>query len=580
MGVAVLAGAGAARAATVTPGPTDGIITSFSVTPSSTAAAGHPGVAIAASFNYPTSGDSVKDLVIALPPGLDLAIADVAATCSSAQLIANACPGGSLIGTGTDDVQLAGALPMSQSVSIYLMPPPVTSDLAGVGLVIKSPGGDAYVSNGGLALSVPDGATAPQFVIVIPSLPNTAAEPVSQAAPASITTVDLDLSATTPGGEPLTRMPASCAIADSTMFADSYDDEYGAAGSSFAPTGCPLPYTPTLSAMASRTSDGAGVLSLTLSDPAPLTQGTTDQLSLMMPAGFGLGSAPVTCSETDLLACPSGSEIATIAGTSPLFGSESLGGTLYLTPALASGDLFGLTAAIRTIGSTVLQNPIIATGAITAAGSRTVLTLTGLPDVPLAKLTLTMPGTVLASCSTNPTTVSGTAVQQPAETGSYASADPLSDPVSVTGCPASALPHQSANPKLFGVGLTGIGSGNPVLRFTLSGSQLTGFQLQLPSGLAFRRQDRSAVQVWARSATGSLVFPSLLLQSGPTHLLVRLKTPAVKLRVSFGPGVLTATKALVRQAHLRQIGALSFPVTPTVSGGKPATLNATVRRPR
>lgn len=128
------------------PAMATGVVSSFTLTPSSTQAGGNPNVTADLTFDYTgtSSTDSVKRVTITLPPGLVASIANVPATCSSAQLSANTCPAGAQIGTGSVTTNIT-----PRDAKLYLMPSPTPGDAAGFGVVVLV-GASVYTGTGTL----------------------------------------------------------------------------------------------------------------------------------------------------------------------------------------------------------------------------------------------------------------------------------------------------------------------------------------------------------------------------------------------------------------------------------------------
>ena len=104
-------------------------VSSFAVTPSTTAASGHPNLTIAVKFALPASG--VKDIALHLPAGL-AANPSAFAYCSRGDLIGYLCPATSRLGSFTV-VAVAYGLEFPFSANLYNMRPrPTERVLVGV----------------------------------------------------------------------------------------------------------------------------------------------------------------------------------------------------------------------------------------------------------------------------------------------------------------------------------------------------------------------------------------------------------------------------------------------------------------
>jgi hypothetical protein len=109
-------------------------VSTFSVTPSTTAAGGHPNLAISVAFAEPTTG--VKDIALHLPAGLT-ANPNAFAYCSRRRLVRYICPAKSRLGSFTV-VVLAYGIQLPFRADLYNMRPAPTERVR-IGTPIPTP---------------------------------------------------------------------------------------------------------------------------------------------------------------------------------------------------------------------------------------------------------------------------------------------------------------------------------------------------------------------------------------------------------------------------------------------------------
>lgn len=348
-----------------TQAPASGVLSSFTLTPVSTQAGANPDVTADLTFDYGASTtDSVRTVTIDLAPGLIASILNVPATCTQAELTANACPAGSQIGSGTATVNGA-----SYDTGLYLMPPPTPADGAGFGTVVRA-GGNAYTGLGTLdVVSGAGGQPVGEVKLGVPVVNN---EQVDE--------LRATMHGSTADGRPFTRLPTSCALASTDVSVATAEGDSGSGSDSFVPTGCPsLGYGPALAAVqAIKDSGDDGVeLIASLSQPNAMTESATKALALHWPSSLVPNAAAVGT-------CFSGRPctIGTAAGTSPLAPPSYLNGGVVTLGGTAQAPTMTVTFPAPI--------PLSLTGAIDLV-NRTV-TFSALPDLPLSRLTVDIAG--------------------------------------------------------------------------------------------------------------------------------------------------------------------------------------------
>jgi hypothetical protein len=354
----LLVGIGAA------PAMADGVLSSFTLTPSSTQAGGHPDITADLQFLYGNGTDSVNQVTIMLAPGVIASILDVPATCSPQELSANACPAGSQIGTGTVTTNVT-----PRAATLYLMPPPTPSDGAGFGAVVVV-GSDIVTGLG--SLDVVDGVDGRPVGVVKLNVPVVNSQQVNR--------LVATMNAATTDAKPFTRMPTSCEIASSSATVATVGAGTGSGSDSFVPTGCSaLTYTPAVTAV-DVTDDpgGAGAeMVLSIAQPNAAAESATKAVAVDLPPSLVPKVDPAA-------ACLSGTPctIGTATGTSPLMpdsylsaGTVTLGGTGVAPTVTVS---FPEPVALSISGTVD-----VATG---------VVTFPNVPDLPLSTLRVAITG--------------------------------------------------------------------------------------------------------------------------------------------------------------------------------------------
>lgn len=359
-----------------------GVLSSFTLTPSSTQAGGDPDVTADLAFSYADATDSVKSATITLAPGLVASIANVPATCSPEQLRANACPVGSQIGTGT--VTTNGT---PRAAALYLMPPPTPSDGAGLGAVVVV-GSDIVTGLG--SLDIVPGVDGRPFGVVKIGVPVVRSERVDR--------LVATMHSTTADGRPFTRLPTSCATASSSATVETAEANSGAGSDSFDPTGCSaLGYAPALTAVDVTGDTGAGgvELVLSISQPNAATESATKAVEVDLPPSL----VP--------LAGPAASGCLT--GTPCAIGTATATSWLMPDSYLSSGTVtLGGTGAAPTVTVT-FPEPVALSIVGTVDVANGLVTFPNLPDLPLSTLRVAITGTpagkVLATTTCAPADV-------------------------------------------------------------------------------------------------------------------------------------------------------------------------------
>lgn len=582
-------GSAVARSAAATPACSSslsthspGVVSSFCFQPAATGAGSAQTLNTAITFDYGKgSDDTVKDIAVTLPPGLLAIPTAVPAICTMAELQSESCPSASQVGTGTvtaDDPQLP-LLAIPATATMYAMAVP-TADAAtdvayfGLDIMLRSvpkPGASPLVAaTAGASIATVGGQPAVQFAFA--GLPNHLPLGTNGSLPLQVTALTLWIDGTLDSGAAYTRLPTSCAPAVTTLSVDTYAGADGGGTDQFTPTDCAsLPFSPAVSVSAAKDAGDLGVqFSSTITQPAG--QAAQQALTLAVPAAT-LGP--------DLVAAAG--DFGTIVGTAtadtpilpkPLTGTVTLGGTVsapQLTITFPPPVPLTLTGSVDLIGNSV--------------------TFSGLPDVPLSSLNVTLFGGASALYGSICTQPSGSV--EASMTGQNGASASVSAPFTISNCtaltpsvgtpvstastttpPASppATPPTSSSgkkkqtpAKVSKGSLSGLASGAAVLRFTLTAgsAKLTAFTVSLPSGLSFASKAlRKGVSV-----SGGRV-KSLRLSGGA--LVVTLRSGASRLTVRASASALNERTALQGKVRARKVKTLVVSIVANGAGQRTA----------
>jgi hypothetical protein len=510
-----------------------------------------------------TGTDSPKDLTINLPPGLlsNAAIDNGAClkTAASGSPTA-ACQVGSGTVTAQPDLPILGRLPapVSVPVSFYLVKPPSSGDLAGLevysselgeqlgstGDVLIRPSGDPNGVGATIKLLLPDTLT-----LTLPILGKV------NAAPISIT----QIASTFDGLRYPTTCPSSPAKLTATV--DSYQNPSPQTQSRpLSVTGCgALSYNPSFTASARKDSADKGV-ALTTNVTETGSMAPSQSVSLSFPTavlGPNLGSLANLC--------------RTLSGSCPQVGSVTAQSSLYPTAltgrAFFTGNSNGLTLTL------VFPAPF----PLTLIGSIDLVhnsaTFSGLPDIPLTSLAVTLDGGPKALFDTDCATPSGTAAAKLVDQNGDMSRS-LSSSFSVVGCPgvsssgsgsgsttsgssatSSGSTATASGTRLSGRSVRGLAAGRPSLTFRVSAARhrpkIRRMTVSLPSGLRFRGHAVHHRMLVRGVTVKAARLRSAVLSHG--RLVLTLRRAARRATVTLGPRSLRESKALRTRARAHKL---------------------------
>jgi hypothetical protein len=353
-----------------------------------------------------TGTDSPRDLTIDLPAGL-LANASInGGGCLRTRDVAGAaCEIGSGSVTATPDLVglLNLPLPVSVPVNFYLVPPPAPGDLAGLAVTGL---GEQLGATGDIKIR-PSGDPAGVGVTISLVLPNQLPLTLQGLPPLNLTPISVtEINSTFDA----LRYPTACpkTPADLSVTVDSYADP--ATHSLAAPlrvTDCAsLPYAPAFKTTAVRdTGDRQVRLGTTITQTA--NQATTRSVVLAFPtATFAPNLAAIgsLCLDPGSGSCQA---VGSASATSPLY-PATLDAKAYLT-----GSSSGLSLTLVFPA----PFPLTLTGAVNLLKDSA--TFTGLPDIPLTDLTVSLAGGLqglfLTTCQAPTGTATATLIDQNAD---------------------------------------------------------------------------------------------------------------------------------------------------------------------
>ena len=499
----------------------------------------------------PTGTDSPQHMTLNLPPGL-LANASIdgGACLKTVDLDDSACQ----VGSGTVTAYAFGTVPIPANVTFDLVPPPAAGDLAG--LAVNSNGtqigatADIKVRPSG----DPDGVGITiQFL-----LPNTLF-----GTPISIH----EISSTFDG----LRYPATCPATPQsfTVSADSYSDAtVHTVSAPLTVTGCSsLAYSPAFAVAVTRDSADNKVKVVT-----QVTQSATEapsrSVALALPGAqlqTNIAALGQLCRSLSSGTC---SPVGSVTASSPDY-PKPLTGQAYLT---SSGARLTLTLVFPP------PFPLTLIGAVDLVHNIT--TFTGLPDIPLTDLDVTLdsgPASLFATDCHAPTgTATATLTDQ---NGDRTATVPAR--FTVSGCPSSSSSSGGSSPGGLAVSApaaSALKTGNPSLRFKLKdakgAAKLRALTIELPRGLsiiAHRAGGRLTIN-GVRLAGGAI--KSLSLSHG--HLVITLKRAVSSVTVTLTGAALRESAGLRTKAKAGKLKRLALTVIAQNTKGRRSTVHVQV----
>jgi hypothetical protein len=501
----------------------------------------------------PTASDSPQHMTLNLPPGL-LANASIngGACLKTADLDDTACQ----VGTGTVTAYAFGTVPVPANVTFDLVPPPAAGDLAG--LAVNSNGtqigatADIKVRRSG----DPDGVGVTiQFL-----LPN-----MLFGTPISIH----EISSTFDG----LRYPSTCPTTPQsfTVSADSYSDAtVHTISAPLAVTGCSsLSYSPAFAVTATRDSADNKVKVVTRVTQSP-TEAPSRSVALALPGAqlqTNIAALGQLCRSLSSGSC---SPVGSVTASSPDY-PKALTGQAYLTN---SGSNLTLTLVFPP------PFPLTLIGAVDLVHN--VTTFTGLPDIPLTDLDVTLDSGPAALFATDCHAPTGTAAATLTnQNGDRTVTVPAK--FTISGCPSSrtgsgAGGSPGAGRVLSAPAASGLKTGHPSLRFKLQvakgAAKLRAFTIELPRGLSIiaHRARRTLTVKGVRLSGGAI--RSLSLSRG--NLVIALKRAVSSVAVTLTGAALRESAALRAQAKAHKLKRLALTVIARNAKGRRSTVHVQV----
>lgn len=498
----------------------------------------------------PTGSDSPDQLTLGLPSGLLAnAAIDGGACLTTADLNDTACQ----VGTGTVTAYAYGTIPITTNVTFDLVPPPAAGDLAG--LAVNSSG--TQVGSTAAIKVRPSGDPAGVGVTIGFVLPNTLS-----GVPISIH----EISSIFDG----LRYPATCPNAPQafTVSADSYaDSTVHTTSAPLAVTGCTaLRYAPAFALTATR-DHGDKQVSVITTVTQSASEAPSRALALALPYAQlqpNLQGVGRLCQNIASGTC---TPVGSVTAVSPLY-PKPLVGQAYLT-----GSITGLTLTL------VFPSPFPLTLVGSVDLATNVTTFTGLPDIPLTGLTVSLAaggeGLFASDCSAPTGTASATLTDQNGDRTVDAPAR-----FTVAGCPSSAGGGSSGAGAVHvsAPAAAGLASGHPTLSFRVSvarrAAKLRALTVTLPRGLS----------IAAHRSGGRLSFRGVRVRGGTVRtlslshgkLVIRLKRAVSGLTVTLAGPALAESGGLRAQARRHAVKRLTLRVLAVTARGKRTTITIRV----
>jgi hypothetical protein len=475
----------------------------------------------------PSSGDAPDNLTLNLPPGL-LANASIAggACLEAADLTDTACQ----VGSGTVTALVGGVVPVPTSVTFDLVPRPGPGDLAG--LAVNSNG--TQIGSTAAVRVRPSGDPDGVGVTIAFVLPNSL-----YGQNIAIT----EIKSTFDG----LRYPTTCPTTPQnfSIAANSYaDPTVHTAAAPLAVTGCAnLHFSPTFKVSATRDRTDKGV-AVTTDIGQAATESPSRSVSLALPVSVlppNVASVKFLCAN---LASGTCTPVGSATATSPLY-PKALTGQAYLT-----GTFTGLTLTLIFPA----PFPLTLTGTVDLTSNTT--TFTGLPDIPLTDLKVTLnsgPNALFEGSCSAPTGTATAALTD--QNGDRSATVPTK--FTLGGCAGGAGGSGrsggggASRARLSGVRFSGLRSGQPAVSFRVSGVRMTTLTVELPAGLRAR-----AVRSGVRASAG--VLKSVSLSHG--HLIVRLRRAVTATTIGIRGHALSESTSLRRRARTRKLKRLTLTV--------------------
>ena len=513
----------------------------------------------------PTGNDTPKDVTLNLPPGL---LANATIDNGGCLQTADIETSTSQIGSGTVDAVLDGTIPVPTNVGFFLVPPPSPNDLAGLAVAAA---GEQIGTTSPIVIR-PSGDPDGVGVTIDLVLPNTL-----EGQTLSITEIDSTFTGL--------RFPTTCPStpANVTIAANSYaDPTVKSSQTPLSVTGCSsLSYQPKYSLTVARDA-GDRVVKVATTITQGATEAPSSSIMLAFPSNViapSLSGLSNLCTTASTSGC---TPVGSVTASSPLYPTP-LTGNAYLTG--QSTDISGLTLTL------VFPPPFPLTLVGKVDLVNVTATFSGLPDIPLTNLGVTLnggPNGLFASlCAPSSGTSTATLTDQ---NGDKTATDPAA--FTVSGCPGKSSgngggssgssgssgsgTNKAGKPKLTGVTLADLATGKPRLSFTATAGKdapkLRSLTVSLPKGLTVVAKRVHGKRTVAVKLTGAKL-KSATLSGG--KLVITATKPASKLSVKLT--ALRESASLKTKAKAKKLKGLKLRVVMRNANGKQTTASAAVR---
>jgi hypothetical protein len=531
------------------------------VTPSSTAplpagATGNLGLDLKFS---PTLGDSPKDLTLNLPPGLlSNAAIDQGGCLKTVDIQTTTCQ----IGSGTVDALVVG-IPVPTNVGFFLVPPPAPGDLAGLAVASN---GDQIGTTAAITIR-PSGNPAGVGATINFVLPNTL-----DGFPLQIE----EINSTFDG----LRFPTSCPStpAQLTVAVDSYGDSTVKTAAAPVPvTGCSgLAFSPKYSIGVARDANDRNVKVAT-----QITQSATESPSSSVTLGF-----PSDVFSASLKGLTNLCTTGPASGKCTPVGSVQAASPLYPTPLTGQAYLTGSVTNLKGLTLTLVfpsPFPLTLVGAVHLQNLTT--TFSGLPDIPLTNLSVTLNGGPAALFSTLCTQTSGVSTATLTDQNGDKTAT-VKAPFTETGCPGGGNnggggggthggSGKAGRPAIHAASFGGLGARKPTLRFAATAGAhrpaISALTVRLPKGLkAVVRRAHGRHTVRHVSVKGAKLRSATVSHGA---LVIKLRRAARHLVVTLKRGSLSESRALATKVRRKHVKSLPLSVIVRNAKGKRTTLH-------
>jgi hypothetical protein len=577
---AVAGAVAVAGMAALAPAASAAISPSMSVTTATPVAAGSTtNLGLDLKFN-PSGGDAPDQVILNLPPGV-LANASI----NNGQCISGAIPTdfsndtACQLGSGQVTAIAFGNVPVPTGVDFYLTPPPAAGDLAG--LAVATTTGDPVGTTNAIVVR-PSGDPDGVGVTLDLTLPNNLS-----GVPVAVSEINSTFTGT--------RMPATCPATPAAITLTA--NTYSAPGTSLpasAPlpvAGCAaLPYAPKYSLTATRDATDKSVKLATTITQAP-TESPNSSVSLAFPlsvVGPAIsGLVPLCPGNPATSKC---TPVGSVTAQSPDY-PLALTGQAYLTGSIAGLSLTLLFPApfpLTLVGTVDLKN--------------NTATFSGLPDIPLTSLAVTLNGGKAGLFDTNCSTQSGVSTATLTDQNGDKSVK-LPTQFALTGCPASTGTGSGsgtgsgtgagsgsgsgsspaiAKPHVTTSKVKGLKTGKPSLSFKViagKGSSLRSLHVKLPKGLSFRSHKVHKKAVIKGLSVKGGKLKSATVRKG--QLAITLKKAAKAVTVTVKPAGLKESRALLAKAKSKsaskRLKSLKLTVVARNAKGKRTTIKVSVK---